>query len=141
MSLKLLIIVAFLKNFSWRYPNLQKFRIFEPIFTKIIAIPPHIFIKLMAFFPPNTIIPYHTFIFLEANVHPILLFHTLRLLDSLEYSFLVKSYARFNLQFMLKFRNCQLNKKLFLKTILRDSNKKHVKGYQNSKILINVYEL
>ena len=42
---------------------------------------------ILGFFPRNTIIPYHTFIFLEANVHPIRLFHTLRLLDTLEYSY------------------------------------------------------
>ena len=45
-------------------------------------------------FPPCTligfwkvfhlVIPYHTFIFLKVNFHPIWLFHTLRLLDSLE---------------------------------------------------------
>ena len=36
-------------------------------------------------FPPNMVIPYHTFIFLKIIFHPIWLFHTLRLLDSPEY--------------------------------------------------------
>ena len=36
-------------------------------------------------FPPNTTIPYPTFIDLIGNIHPIWLFHTLRLLGSLEY--------------------------------------------------------
>ena len=47
---------------------------------------------ILGIFPPSRIIPYHTFIFLEANVHPIQLFHTLRLLDSLEYVFEQNEY-------------------------------------------------
>ena len=36
-------------------------------------------------FPPNTFIPYPTFIILRLNVHPICLFHILPLLGTLEY--------------------------------------------------------
>ena len=36
-------------------------------------------------FPPNTFIPYPTFIILRWNVHPIWLFHTLPLLGTQEY--------------------------------------------------------
>ena len=55
-----------------------------PIFTPLMFFHPRRFL-IFGVFPPNTVIPYHMFIFLEADVHPMRLFHTLRLLDSLEY--------------------------------------------------------
>ena len=45
-------------------PNLQKIRIIEKISTQYTIMPPHVH-YFLGFFPPNTIIPYHTFIFLE----------------------------------------------------------------------------
>ena len=44
--------------------------------------------RIMIFekFPPNTFIPYPTFIILRLNVHPIWLFHTLPLFGTLEYT-------------------------------------------------------
>ena len=65
-------------------PNLQKFRIIEKISTKYTIIPPNMFIIFWDFSTQyGYSIPY--VYFSGANVHPIRLFHTLRLLDTLEY--------------------------------------------------------
>ena len=65
-------------------PNLQKFRIIEKISTKYTIIPPNMFIIFWDFSTQyGYSIPY--VYFSGANVHPIRLFHTLRLLDTQEY--------------------------------------------------------
>ena len=64
-------------------PNLQKFRIIEKISTQYTINPPHMFIFWGIFSTQyDYSIPYAYFS--GVNIHPIRLFHTLRLLDTLE---------------------------------------------------------
>ena len=51
-------------------------------------------IQILKFFPPNTFIPSPMLINFKANVHPILLFHTLRLLGSQEYLNCSRSWTK-----------------------------------------------